>query len=228
MESERVMKYVVVDLEMNWLASKYKIEREFCEREIIEIGAVVLDEKFQEIDKFKTYVKPQFNDVISKSITNLTKITTEMVKDAPVFEEAIKMFFDWCNKQEDDLQFIQWSESDLIQMVREVTLKHIELDESVTILLKEWYDLQKECGSKLNLENSVSLKNAVMYAGLEFEGKEHDALDDARMTAILMKILRIPELFKNALEKVKEALTPKEIGTSLGDLFDFSALAISA
>ena len=56
MESERVMKYVVVDLEMNWLASKYKIEREFCEREIIEIGAVVLDEKFQEIDKFKTYV----------------------------------------------------------------------------------------------------------------------------------------------------------------------------
>ena len=30
------------------------------------------------------------------------------------------------------------------------------------------------------------------------------------------------------LEKVKEALTPKEIGTFLGDLFDFSALAISA
>lgn len=58
------MKYIVVDLEMNSLAKEYKEERAQCGMEIIEIGAVVLDEQYQEVDSFKTLVKPQFNDEI--------------------------------------------------------------------------------------------------------------------------------------------------------------------
>ena len=58
------MKHIVVDLEMNSLAKEFKEEKILCGREIIEIGAVVLDEQYHEIGSFKTLVKPQYNDVI--------------------------------------------------------------------------------------------------------------------------------------------------------------------
>lgn len=222
------MKYIVVDLEMDNIAREYEAERGICNREIIEIGAVVLNDEFQEIDHFKTYVRPQYNEKIEKHITKLTEITTEMVLDAPVFEVAITKFFEWCEDQQDKLEIAQWSESDLTQILQEMELKQVILDAQSQKLLVNWCDLQKECSDKLHLENAMSLKNATSLAGIEFEGKEHDALDDARNTAILMKILRVPELCKETLEKVIEALTPKEISTSLGDLFDFSAFALSA
>ena len=38
------MKYVVIDLEMNPIASVYKEERTTCKLEVIEIGAILLDD----------------------------------------------------------------------------------------------------------------------------------------------------------------------------------------
>ena len=45
------MKYIVIDLEMNPIAAVHKTERETCKLEVIEIGAVLLDENYQEIGK---------------------------------------------------------------------------------------------------------------------------------------------------------------------------------
>ena len=39
------MKYVVIDLEMNPIATVHTAEREYCKLEVIEIGAVLLDRK---------------------------------------------------------------------------------------------------------------------------------------------------------------------------------------
>ena len=50
------MKYVVIDLEMNPIATVHTAEREYCKLEVIEIGAVLLDEKYQEIGSFVTGV----------------------------------------------------------------------------------------------------------------------------------------------------------------------------
>lgn len=43
------MKYVVIDLEMNPIASVYKAERTTCKLEVIEIGAVLLDESTRKL-----------------------------------------------------------------------------------------------------------------------------------------------------------------------------------
>ena len=56
------MKYVVVDFEMNPLPKKMKQVREICQQEIIEIGAVMLDDDWQEIDAYKSLVKPEYAD----------------------------------------------------------------------------------------------------------------------------------------------------------------------
>ena len=81
------MKHIVIDLEMNKIARSSEA-RKICKSEIIEIGAVMLDENLQEIGNFRTYVKPEYNDKIAAEIRNLTGITEAMVANAPVFREA--------------------------------------------------------------------------------------------------------------------------------------------
>lgn len=222
------MKYVVVDLEMNPLGREYKTEKEICRNEIIEIGAVALDEDYNEIGSFVTFVKPQMNSKIEKWIENLTGITTDMVLSAPCFAEAIRRFFDWCDNIQDDLQVIQWSDSDREQFFREMLLKNVCLAKRQEELISGCYDFQKEYGETLGVEQQVSLKNALMYAGVEFVGREHDALFDAKNTAVLLKTVRIPELCKLALENVINAFKTKPVTTSIGDMFDFSKLELSA
>ena len=218
------MKHIVVDLEMNEISKKYREAKTLCKMEIIEIGAVLLDENYTEIGHFKTLVKPQFNEEIEPLFERITGITTKMVENAPVFEDGLKMFLSWCQSVNDDIQLNQWSDSDLIQLTKEMCLKEVVLSEKEQHLLMDWNDFQKEYGDKLMLHRQVSLKNAIMYAGLDFEGKEHDALCDARNTGILLRIIRDPELCKDALDKVIEIMTPKTLSATLGDLFDFGEL----
>ena len=60
------MKYVIVDLEMNPVSNEYPNERKVSRLETIQIGAVLLDEKYQEIGSFVTLVKPEYNTRIQK------------------------------------------------------------------------------------------------------------------------------------------------------------------
>ena len=218
------MKHIVVDLEMNEISRKYREKKAFCKMEIIEIGAVLLDENYTEIGAFKTLIKPQFNEMIEPLYTRITGITTEMVENAPFFEEGLKMFLSWCNSVNDDIQIYQWSDSDLLQIRKEMGLKDVAVSAGDARLLGEWNDFQKEYGDKLMLHRQVSLKNAIMYAGLDFEGREHDVLCDARNTGTLLRIIRDPELCRDALDKVIEIMTPKTLSATLGDLFNFNEL----
>lgn len=222
------MKHIVIDLEMNILDKKFKDERKICGREIIQIGAVLLDDQYEEIGSFNTLVRPQYNERIERKFEKLTGITTEMVQNAPVFAEAIEQFLSWCHGLKDDIHIYQWSQSDCDQIIKELELKRICPDAKDAELLKSFQDLQKEYGETLGLSKAVSLKDAVMYAGVDFSGKEHDALDDAKNTAALLRIVRIPELRKKALESVIDAFHTKPIGISLGDLFHFDELGIPA
>ena len=221
------MKYIVVDLEMNPISKNHCEERKQCRAEIIQIGAVVLDERYQEIGSFKTLVKPQYNSVIMPNIEKLTGIKTKMVQDAPVFHQAIHQFFAWCGSIHDDFEIQQWSDSDHSQMIQEINLKKLVLTEQEQAIMEDWQDFQHEFGKKLGLSNQLSLKNAIMYAGVDIVGCYHDALYDARNTATLFGIIRTPEKCKKALDLVIDALNPPTHNTTLGDLFNFSELALS-
>ena len=222
------MKHIVVDLEMNALSREFKEERFICGHEIIQIGAVLLDEQYQEIGFFNTLVKPQYNDKIEKKYEKLTGIKTEMVQNAPVFQEAIEQFFCWCYSIDDEIRIYQWSESDCEQITRELELKKIQLSSENQVLLQSFQDFQKEYGDVLGVSRALSLKDAVMYAGIEFVGNTHDALYDAKNTAALLKIIRTPRLCENALACVIEVFHSKPMGTSLGDLINFNELGILA
>ena len=222
------MKYVVIDLEMNPIAAVHTAEREICKLEVIEIGAVLLDEKYQEIGSFVTLVKPRLNSRIERKYEKLTGIKTEMTESAPYFEDALDMFFSWCNNIPDETQIIQWSENDFAQFSKEIQMKKIPLSaQNQKYMTISWLDFQAEYGYTLGLEHNISLKDAVMYAGEDFCGRQHDALVDARNTADLFGIVRDETKCQKALQHVIEALKPKN-NFSIGDLFDFSAFSLSA
>ena len=69
---------------MNPVSREFKEIRRALNDEVIEIGAVKLDENFQQIGEFQCYVKPEYGE-IKQHITRLTGITQEMVADKDTF-----------------------------------------------------------------------------------------------------------------------------------------------
>ena len=133
-----MMKYVVVDFEMNPLPKKMKQVREICQQEIIEIGAVMLDDDWQEIDAYKSLVKPEYNPQIAPYFANLTGITTDMLAGADTFKTAFEKFAGWCAGCQDAFTVIAWSESDYQQFSSELQLKEPEAEPKLECLMGDW------------------------------------------------------------------------------------------
>lgn len=221
------MKHIVVDLEMNTVTKRPEISV-LCNMETIEIGAVMLDDSLQEIASFRTYVKPEYNSTIAPKIQKLTGITYPMVAGAPSFCEAFRMFTRWCLGTGDEVTVYAWSETDFNQICKEMTLKNYEPEpEERVICDRKWSDFQEEFDTRLGFQKQLSLRNALEMMGFGFEGREHDALDDARNTAELLQMFRDEEKFNLTCRKIEEVMKPSNVGISLGSLIDFSQFALA-
>ena len=107
------MKHVVVDLEMNPVSREFREVRRKLNEEVIEIGAVRLDENFQQEAEFQCYVKPEYGP-IKKHITSLTGITQAMVADKKTYAACFQDFVDWVGEEE--TKIYSWSMSDIKQL----------------------------------------------------------------------------------------------------------------
>ncbi|HIZ06375.1 MAG TPA: exonuclease domain-containing protein [Candidatus Eubacterium avistercoris] len=223
-----MMKYVVVDFEMNPLPKKMKQVREICQQEIIEIGAVMLDDDWQEIDAYKSLVKPEYNPQIAPYFANLTGITTDMLAGADTFKTAFEKFAGWCAGCQDAFTVIAWSESDYQQFSSELQLKEPEAEPKLECLMGDWYDFQKEFSDIVKEKKQVSLDMALLYAKIPFTGRRHDALWDAKNTADLYRMTRSEEKRNRIAENAKTMFVSEPLTSSLGDLFNFASLVLPA
>lgn len=174
--------YVVLDLEMCRIHSNQKTEIDL-KTEVIQIGAVLLNESLDIIDTFVTYVSPPIGHIDS-FIKHLTGISNTKTKDAPCFKEAIQLFLKWIPK---DTVFVAWSDSDEAQIKTEIEKKDIDINEFEN---KEWIDCQKLFSEKVNSSKNYSLSEALRISCVDFESQEHDALIDAMNTAKLFKSIQ--------------------------------------
>lgn len=194
-------KYVIVDLEMCSLPHGIKHCEYKYKNEIIQIGAVMLDENMEVADTFVTYVKPQYG-VIDSYIEELTGISANDVKFAPYAEKALKQFAEWLGN---DCTLVSWSESDELQVRKEMEAKDLNIPE-IKKLLDSWIDCQKTFSEKMHNPKCYKLSEALNISGIDSVIGEHDALIDARNTALLFaKMEREPELvlspyFNNSTE----------------------------
>ena len=173
---------IFIDLEMNTTDTRL-VRRKKLKNEVIEIGAVRMDDAFHPLDRFRIFVLPQYNVVLERKIYKLTGISNGAVSDAVSLPEALEALEAWCGS--DGYEIYAWSTSDLCQLRKECGFKGIDsvfLDEMV-----QWHDFQEDFRQMLGEKNILSLSNAMHRAGLEPEGSLHDASWDAYNSARLME-----------------------------------------
>lgn len=183
-------KYVVVDFEMCDV-SKGTVRKHYnYGTEIIEIGAVLLDESLNIVDKFKSYVAPQYG-YIDNRIHKLTNISFQDVAKAPCFKDALEEFLAWVPE---DATLVSWSENDKYQVKYESEAKNLHIPQ-LDRFFGHWLDCQKTFSEKMNSDKCYNLTEALKLTGVHYEDGEHDALVDAKNTALLFaKMEREPEL----------------------------------
>ena len=214
------MRRIFVDLEMCPIPNEFSTEKEICKLETIEVGAVVLDEEGNEIASFKEYVKPLYATEIPRSIEKLTGIQYRTIQGADSFREVLQRFTEWCGDM--DYTIFSWSDNDLLQILQETALKGIDDTPQLSYMYHHWKDFQQEYCELFPMDHVMSLEKAVNYCGVEFKGRAHDGLNDARATADLYRAIHDKESFMEFQEKVLECFRPKSISHTLADLFDFS------
>ncbi len=212
------MHHIVVDLEMNPVGREFRDIRRQLNDEVIEIGAVKLDEHYARIDDFQCYVKPGYG-AIKKHITKLTGITEEKVADKEDFAVEFPKFMDWTGITDGkDVTLYSWSMSDMYQLKSECRVKMKDFD--ISLFVGRWVDLQKEFDNRLGLSNSLSLKHALGAMDHRFEGTQHTALADAVNTGAILTLMQDEEKFRRTMKPVIDLLQPQEeLSTSIGDLF---------
>ena len=208
------MKHVVVDLERNPVSREFREVRRKLNEEVIEIGAVRLDENFQQEAEFQCYVKPEYGP-IKKHITSLTGITQAMVADKKTYAACFQDFVDWVGEEE--TKIYSWSMSDIKQLRSECRYKLPDFD--IEWLNERWVDLQQEFDDRLGLHNSLALKHALGAMDHKFEGTQHTALADAINTSAILTLMQDDAKFKETMKPVLEILQPKDdLSSSIGDL----------
>ena len=171
------MNYIVFDLEWNQPvnAAAAVTEPVYLAGEIIEIGAVKLNEKFQAMEELKIYVKPAYYTSMNMKVAALTKINNScLAKNGVPFPEAYASFMRWCGE---DFAFMTWSESDLPILIDNMLLHGMDVSQ-----LPVCFDVQRIFGREImRTERQYSLDSAVAILG-EQGDSAHDALHDARNT----------------------------------------------
>lgn len=211
------MNYLVIDLEMCKVPKHYRNNKYKYANEIIQVGAVLLDEEYEIIGKLNQYVHPEYG-VLDHFITNLTGIHGNQVKHAPKLEAVLKHMIDWLGDRE--YKIFAWSDSDYKQLQHEINSKEI-IDDQIDNFMQceRWIDYQAVYGSRFDFAKPVSLKEALMYCGVDVDGKLHDGLDDAVNTASIIKKLEQEKDFVLYNYDVESQEDSEPLNFCLGDLF---------
>lgn len=182
------MNYIIFDLEWNQCGSETEmITQPVClPGEIIEIGAVKLDDAFQKIDELRLYIKPKYYEKLHRRIVTLTGIRDKTLAEQGLsFPEAYEKFRAFCGEE---YSFMTWSTSDLPILIDNMLLHGIDISD-----LPDTYDLQRIfCKEIMRFSRRMSLDDALKVLG-EKGDTAHDALNDSKNTALVCNHLDLEE-----------------------------------
>ena len=198
------MHYVVLDLEWNTAYSKAK--RGFV-NEIIEFGAVKLDEQFHVLDGFSAFCKPQISPKLNSHVKKLTSIRNEDLADALPYQTVYQAFADWSLDGEPSVPvFLSWGDMDIRTLI--ANNQYFFHDPHIKFM-EEYVDLQIYFMHQNGLPKSklIGLSDA---AELIHEDPDqfihHRALDDSKLAAVCLRAVYEPESFEDSVALCDEEL----------------------
>lgn len=195
------MQYIVADLEWNGAYSK-KAHGYF--NEIIEIGAVRLDENMRRQDTFHAVMRPVVSRKLSDIVVDLTSITPEDLADGVSFAGAMSAFRKWIGTEPSVL--LTWSNTDLSVLLENY---RYFMHEDRVPFLQRYADLQAYFQAKTGLGGAgqqVGLSRAAESLGISDDGlAKHRALDDSCITAVIAEKVFDHEAFAPFVQEVNDA-----------------------
>ncbi len=175
------MNYIVLDLE--WNMGKKREELKVMPFEIIEIGAVKLDEGKREIERFSRLIRPQVYRHMHWMNKKIVHIDNSDLREAAGFEEVYSEFLAFCG--DEPYMFCTWGDTDLTELQRNIYyFECMPLTEGPL----EYLDVQKLKGYNEGSHKSrVSLERAVEEYNISESSEFHRAINDALYTAEVLK-----------------------------------------
>lgn len=178
------MNIIVLDLE--WDSAYCKKHHRFI-NQIIQIGAVKLNEELEIIDTFDIIVKSSITKKLSKRFTELTGITVEKMQNGVSLLTAISRYNSWAGK---NMLTMTWSNSDLYTIIEN---SRYLLPKGIAFKFERYMDLQSYVQSEMKkigfqINSQISLAKAAEMLEISAIGLElHTAKDDCLLSSLLLK-----------------------------------------
>lgn len=181
------MNLIVFDLEWNIgyqpRTFRYHGEEQTLRGEIIQIGAVKVDEHANVQDTFQINLRPRIFKKLQHHIAKVTGLTQADLDAGVPIQEGLARFVEWAGP---DAAFAEWGLDDVPVLKQNLFL--CKMDERWPT---RWYDLQR-----IFLEEyprgegeGLTLESVVTRLGIPMERPFHDALADALYTVDVCKKL---------------------------------------
>ena len=184
------MNYIVVDLEWNQaMSSKSSVFNKLpihLSGEIIEIGAVKLNDDLSLGEEFTVDVKPMYFKRMHYKVKKITGFDKERLSRGLPFPDALESFRAWCGE---NVTFLTWGCDDRRILEQNIIIHDLDWD-----WIAGWVNLQliynlQTGGDK----NQKSLASAMEHFSIEQTRVAHDALGDAYNTALVCTHLDMDE-----------------------------------
>jgi inhibitor of KinA sporulation pathway (predicted exonuclease) len=183
------MNYIILDLEWNqpisFNSSAYKRVGDRLKFEVIQIGAIKLDEKRRMVGSFNSFVLPTHYVRLHPRISRITGIKQNDLTGEDHFAKAYERFLAWCG--EDSILFT-WGQDDLSILTQNISFF------GCPDLPHKIYDLQPVFTQLVDGgKNRHSLRKAMIYHHINPSSDHpfHSAVDDAYYTALVFQ--KMPE-----------------------------------
>lgn len=173
------MKYIVLDLEWNQSSTGTEAEVEVLPFEIIEIGAIKLNEDCVMIGEFSELVKPAVYHEMHQFTSKLIHMQIQELERGKPFAQVAQSFLDWCGEEE--YLFCTWGGSDLTELQRNMKFYDMTPLSDKPI---RYLDVQKLFSIAYEDRKSRrALEYAVDFLQVEKDIPFHRAFSDAYYTA---------------------------------------------
>lgn len=175
------MNYIVFDLEFN-MFFKFKegdLANPELKNEIIQIGAVKLNEALETVSSFDLIIKPVIYRRMNPYVKRKTNINTSRVVQGTPFVKAIESFYDWMGE---DAVLCSWGHDDILALRDNCLFFSFD-----SLSFDKFLNIQQIYMKNGNLSKQPSLESAVEALEIEFSTPFHDALSDAFYTAEIFK-----------------------------------------
>lgn len=169
------MNYIIFDLEATcWDA----YERDDQESEIIEIGAVKLNQFGEFRGRFDRFVRPVLNPSLSNFCRQLTTIDQVDVNRANTYPDVVDEFKSWARIGEEDYILCSWGGYDRKMLIKDCKLHQLDYDWA-----NEHINLKEQYANINRLKKGIGLQAACRRENIEFTGTPHRGISDAENLA---------------------------------------------